>query len=186
MAAVEDYQGEDCGCHCHRIVHLSIRAMKPGTYILIGVGLAVAVLLGFLVGRRCPRNGGGETPTPKVDTLVIRDTIKVTEPISVTKRVVDSIPYPVTDTLRLRDTLYVILEREQIRWEDSLAVVYASGVMPQVDSVIHHTESLIITKEIPVIKKTRWGLGVQAGVGAGKGGLTPYVGVGVSYNLLSW
>ena len=160
--------------------------MKPGTYILIGVGLAVAVLLGFLVGQRCPRNGGGETPTPKVDTLVIRDTIKVTEAISVTKRVVDSIPYPVTDTLRMRDTLYVILEREQIRWEDSLSVVYASGVMPQVDSVIHHTENLIITKEIPVIKKTRWGLGVQAGVGAGKGGLTPYVGVGLSYNLLSW
>ena len=160
--------------------------MKPGTYILIGVGLAVAVLLGFLVGQRCPRNGGGETPTPKVDTLIIRDTFKVTEPIYVTKRVVDSIPYPVTDTLRMRDTLYVFLEREQIRWEDSLAVVYASGVMPQVDSVIHHTENLIITKEIPVIKKTRWGLGVQAGVGAGKGGLTPYVGVGVSYNLLSW
>ena len=162
--------------------------MKPGTYILIGVGLAVAVLLGFLVGQRCPRNGGGETPTPKVDTLVIRDTFKVTEPIYVTKRVVDSIPYPVTDTLRLRDTLYVILEREQIRWEDSLSVVYASGVMPQVDSVIHHTENLIITKEIPIIhvKKTRWGLGFQAGVGAGKGGLTPYVGVGVSYNLLSW
>ena len=160
--------------------------MKPGTYILIGVGLAVAVLLGFLVGQRCPMNGGGETPTPKVDTLVIRDTFKVTEPIYLTKRVVDSIPYPVTDTLRLRDTLYVILEREQIRWEDSLSVVYASGVMPQVDSVIHHTESLIITKEIPVIKKTRWGLGVQAGVGAGKGGLTPYVGVGVSYNILSW
>lgn len=160
--------------------------MKPGTYILIGVGLSVAVLLGFLVGQRCPRNGGGETATPKVDTLVIRDTFKVTEPIYVTKRVVDSIPYPVTDTLMLRDTLYVFLERQQIRWEDSLSVVYASGVMPQVDSVIHHTESLIITKEIPVIKKTRWGLGVQAGVGAGKGGLTLYVGVGVSYNLLSW
>lgn len=160
--------------------------MKPGTYILIGVGLAVAVLLGFLIGQRCPMNGGGETPTIKVDTLVMRDTFKVTEPIYVTKRVVDSIPYPMTDTLRLRDTLYVFLEREQVRWEDSLAVVYASGVMPQVDSVIHQTQSLIITKEIPVIKKTRWGLGVQAGVGAGKGGLTTYVGVGVSYNLISW
>ena len=160
--------------------------MKPGTYILIGVGLAVAVLLGFLIGQRCPMNGGGETPTIKVDTLVMRDTFKVTEPIYVTKRVVDSIPYPVTDTLRLRDTLYVFLEREQIRWEDSLTVVYASGVMPQVDSVIHHTNHLIITKEIPIIKKNRWGLGVQAGVGAGKGGLTPYVGVGVSYNFLSW
>ena len=160
--------------------------MKPGTYILIGMGLAVAVLLGFIIGRRYPQNEPVEPIKERVDTLVIRDTIKVTEAISVTKRVVDSIPYPVTDTLRLRDTLYVVLEREQIKWEDTLAVVYASGVMPQVDSVIHHTENMIITKEIPVIKKTRWGLGVQVGVGAGKGGLTPYVGVGVSYNLLSW
>ena len=160
--------------------------MKPGTYILIGVGLAFAALLGFIIGRRCPQKLPVEPIKVKVDTLVVRDTIKVTEAISVTKRVVDSIPYPVTDTLRMRDTLYVFLEREQIRWEDSLAVVYASGVMPQVDSVIHHINQLIITKEIPVIKKTRWGLGVQAGVGAGKGGLTPYVGVGVSYNLLAW
>ena len=120
--------------------------------------------------------------------MVIRDTIKVTEPISVTKRVVDSIPYPVTDTLRLRDTLYVYLEREQIRWEDTLAVVYASGVMPQVDSVIHHINQLIITKEIPVIQntKTRWGLGVQSGYGISNQGLTPYVGVGISYNIISW
>ena len=160
--------------------------MKPGTYILIGVGLAFAALLGFIIGRRCPQKLPVEPIKVKVDTMVIRDTIKVTEPIYVTKRVVDSIPYPVTDTLRLRDTLYVILEREQIRWEDSLAVVYASGVMPQVDSVIHHTENLIITKEIPVIKKTRWGLGVHAGYGISNQGLTPYVGVGVSYNIISW
>jgi hypothetical protein len=123
-----------------------------------------------------------------VDTLFIRDTIKVTEPKFITKRVVDSIPYPVGDTIRMRDTLFMILEREQIRWEDSLAVVYASGIHPQVDSVIHFTQTQIITKEIPVIqvKRTRWGIGVQGGYGIGKDGLTPWVGVGVSYNLVSW
>ena len=48
--------------------------------------------------------------------------------------------------------------------------------------------NMVITKEIPVIqvKKTRWGLGIQAGYGASKDGLTPYIGVGVSYNVLSW
>ena len=155
---------------------------------MMGVGIAVAVLLLFWADRRIPRNAPGEPQTIKVDTLVIHDTIKVTEPVSVTKTVVDSVLVPVTDTIRLRDTLYVFMEREQVRWEDSLAVVYASGIDPQVDSVIHFTRDQIIIKEIPVIKvkKTRWGLGVQAGVGAGKGGLTPYVGVGVSYNLLSW
>ena len=162
--------------------------MRPEKYILIGMGIVVAILIGFLVGRRCPRNAPGETPTPKVDTLFIRDTFKVTEPKYITKRVVDSIPYPVTDTIRVMDTLYVILERQQVTWEDSLARVYASGVNPHVDSVIHFTQDLIITKEIPVIqvKKTRWGIGIQAGATADKNGVIPYVGVGVSYNLLSW
>lgn len=162
--------------------------MRPEKYILMGMGIVVAILIGFLVGRRCPRNAPGETTTPKVDTLFIRDTFKVTEPKFIYKKVVDSIPYPVGDTIRLRDTLYVLLEREQVTWEDSLARVYASGIDPVVDSVIHFTNDLIITGEIPVIqvKKTRWGIGVQAGAGVGKDGLTPYLGVGVSYNILSW
>jgi len=162
--------------------------MKPGKYILMGMGIVVAILIGFLVGHRCGRNDQGEHPKPKVDTLFIRDTFKVTEPKFITRRVVDSIPYPVGDTIRMRDTLFVILERQQVTWEDSLARVYASGVNPHVDSVIHFTQEMVITKEIPVIqvKKTRWGIGVQAGAGGGKNGLTPYVGVGVSYNILSW
>ena len=162
--------------------------MKPGKYIMMGVGIAVAVLLLFWVDRRIHRNVTGEPQTIKVDTLVIRDTIKVTEPKYITRRVVDSIPYPVVDTIKIRDTLYVYLVREQITWEDSLARVYASGINPQVDSVIHFTRDQIITMKIPVIqvKKTRWGIGVQAGATAGKDGVIPYVGVGVSYNLLSW
>ena len=154
----------------------------------MGMGIVVALLIGFLLGRRCPRIAPGETPTPKVDTLVIRDTFKVTEPKYITRRVVDSIPYPVGDTIRLRDTLWMYLEKEQVTWEDSLARVYASGIDPQVDSVIHFTQDQIITKEIPVIqvKKTRWGIGVQGGVTADKDGVIPYVGVGLSYNILSW
>ena len=162
--------------------------MKPGKNIMMGVGIAVAVLLLFWADRRIPRNAPGEPQTIKVDTLVIHDTIKVTEPVSVTKTVVDSVLVPVTDTIRLRDTLYVFMEREQVRWEDSLAVVYASGIDPQVDSVIHFTRDQIIIKEIPVIKvkKSRWGIGVQAGATAGKDGVIPYVGVGMSYNILTW
>ena len=162
--------------------------MKPEKYILMGMGIAAAIPIGFLVGNRVGRNAPGEPPTPKVDTLFIRDTFKVTEPKYITRRVVDSVLVPVTDTLYLKDTLFVILEREQVTWEDSLARVYASGIQPHVDSVIHFTQEVVITKEIPVIqvKPTRWGLGIHAGYGAGKDGLTPYIGVGVSYNLLSW
>lgn len=162
--------------------------MTPQKYMILGFGVAVAILVAFLVGRRCPIESQGEPVTIKVDTLVIRDTIVSYKPKWMTRRVVDSIPYPVGDTIRLRDTLWMYLEKEQVTWEDSLARVYASGIDPQVDSVIHFTQDQIITKEIPVIqvKKTRWGIGVQGGVTADKDGVIPYVGVGVSYNILSW
>lgn len=148
----------------------------------------VACSLCFIVGYRCDRNDPVGQLEPRVDTLFIRDTIKVAEPVYVTRRVVDSVAYPVTDTIRMRDTLYVLLEREQIRWEDSLSVVYASGVRPQVDSVVHFIQERVITKEIPVIqvKRTRWGIGVQAGVTGSKTGVMPYVGVGVSYNIIGF
>lgn len=177
--------------------------MKPGTYILIGVGLAVAVLLGFLVGQRCPRNGGGENPTPKVDTLFIRDTNTFTKPKKEPSPdvLIKEIPVPVyvadssaIDSLlnecarleRVGDSLQLVLLRVQRHYSDSTFDAWVSGVDPRLDSIKTYQTNMVITKEIPVIKKTRWGLGVQAGVGAGKGGLTPYVGVGVSYNLLSW
>ena len=162
--------------------------MRPEKYILIGMGIVVAILIGFLLGRISHKQVQGGPPAIKVDTLFIRDTIKVTKPKYITRRVVDSVPYPVNDTIRLRDTLYVLLERQQVTWEDSLARVYASGINPQVDSVIHFRKDMVITKEIPVIqvKKTRCGIGIQAGATAGKDGVIPYLGVGVSYNILSW
>lgn len=162
--------------------------MRPEKYVLLGMGIVIAILIGFLVGRRCHVPSPGETPAVRVDTLVIRDTLKVTEPKYITRRVVDSVPIPVIDTIRCKDTLYVVMEMEQVIWEDSLARVYASGISPQVDSVIHFTQDQIIIKEIPLIqvKKTRWGVGIQGGVTANKDGLQPYVGLGLSYNILSW
>lgn len=166
--------------------------MKGWQYILAGVGIAVAVLIGFLIGQQHPQKSPVEPIKEKVDTLLIFDTITLTKPVFVEKIQLDSVYMPVTDTLWKHDTLYVYLEREQIQWQDSLCRVYASGINPQVDSVTHFVQETIITREIPVpVKvKSRWGLGIQVGYGAGVNGkqvyLTPYVGVGISYNILSW
>ena len=166
--------------------------MKGWQYILTGVGIAVAVLIGFLIGQQHPQKLPVEPIKEKVDTLLIFDTITLTKPVFVEKIQLDSVYMPVTDTLWKHDTLYVYLEREQIQWQDSLCRVYASGINPQVDSVTHFVQETIITREIsvPVKVKSRWGLGIQVGYGAGVNGkqvyLTPYVGVGISYNILSW
>ena len=166
--------------------------MKGWQYILTGVGIAVAILIGVLIGQKHPQKSPVEPIKEKVDTLLIFDTITLTKPVFVEKIQLDSVYMPVTDTLWKHDTLYVYLEREQIQWQDSLCRVYASGINPQVDSVTHFVQETIITREIsvPVKVKSRWGLGIQVGYGAGINGkqvyMTPYVGVGISYNILSW
>ena len=166
--------------------------MKGWQYILTGVGIAVAVLIGFLIGQKHPQKLPVEPIKEKVDTLLIFDTITLTKPVFVEKIQLDSVYMPASDTLWKHDTLYVYLEREQIQWQDSLCRVYASGINPQVDSVTHFVQETIVNREIsvPVKVKFRWGLGIQVGYGAGINGkqvyLTPYVGVGISYNILSW
>ena len=166
--------------------------MKGWQYILTGVGIAVAVLIGFLIGHKHPQKLPVEPIKENVDTLLIFDTITLSKPVYVEKIKLDSVLVPVIDTLWLHDTLYVYLERAQIQWQDSLCRVYASGVNPQIDSVTHFVQETIVNREIPVpVKvKSRWGLGIQLGYGAGVNGkqvyLTPYVGVGISYNILSW
>ena len=148
--------------------------------------ILVLTCLAFYAGRKTAKPDQIETITERVDTLVIRDTVKSLQPIYVTRRTVDSVLIPVTDTCRVTDTLYVVLEREQVTWEDSLSRVYASGIRPQVDSVIHYRDRMVITRETVIKTHSRWGVGIQGGVGVGKDGLTPYLGVGVSYNLITF
>lgn len=179
--------------------------MRPEKYILMGMGIVVTILIGFLVGRRCPRNAPGETPTPKVGTLFIRDTNSFTEPQKEPSPdvLIKEIPVPVyvadssaIDSLlnecarleRVGDSLKLVLLRVQRHYSDSTFDAWVSGVDPRLDSIKTYQTNMVITKEIPVIrvKKTRWGIGIQAGVTADKEGVLPYVGVGVSYNILSW
>lgn len=179
--------------------------MKPHEYILLGFGIAFAILLGFLVGRRCHRESQGEPITSRVDTLFIRDTNSFTEPKTEPSAqvVTKEIPIPVylvdstkIDSLlnecarleRVGDSLQLVLLRVQRHYCDSTFDAWVSGVDPCLDSIKTYQTTRIITKEIPVIqvKKTRWGIGIQAGATADKDGVIPYVGVGFSYNLLSW
>ena len=146
------------------------------------------ILIGILIGQKYRQKTPLEPTETKVDTLVVRDTIMQYKPIFVDKIKVDSVLIPIKDTIVIRDSVYIYMDREKITWRDSLCEVYASGIMASVDSVRHFQEYKHITIEtqIPVKVKSHWGLGVNAGYGVGTGGLTPYVGVGICYNLLSW
>ena len=177
--------------------------MKGWQYIVTGVGIAVAVLIGFLIGQQHPQKPPVEPNTEKVDTLFIRDTNTFTQPKKEPSPdvLIKEIPVPVyvadssaIDSLlnecarleRVSDSLQLVLLRVQRHYSDSTFDAWVSGVDPRLDSIKTYQTNMLITKEIPVIKKTRWGLGVHTGVGAGNDGLTPYIGIGVSYNILSW
>lgn len=152
---------------------------------------AAVFLSGVNIGRHCPQKRPSEPPKIKTDTFYVHDTITFAKPVSAKRKPIGTALVPVADTVRIRDTLFLPLVREQVVWRDSLSAVYASGVRTQIDSVRHFVSERVIVKEIPAItvKKTRWGLGVQVGYGVPMGGrwqAVPYVGVGVSYNLLSW
>ena len=152
----------------------------------------LALILSFLAGQKVALNRLVLPHEVRVDTLVIYDTVVSEKPIYVTRIKRDSIPYPVPvrDTLWKTDTIW--LPKEQVMWQDSLSRVYASGVSVEIDSVLHYISTKVVTKEKDVIVKVKpkWSIGVHAGYGAfaknGQISASPYIGVGVSYNILSW
>jgi hypothetical protein len=160
--------------------------------IIIGISALLAVaVLSYLIGRMNGRIEAEKAIVERVDTLFICDTIVQEKPVFVTKEVIRKELVPITDTLRVRDTLFVYLEREKMVWQDSLSRVHVSGIHPQVDSVEHFVKERVVTREVrvPVKEKSRWGIGLTAGYGVhfGNGATAaPFVGLGISYDLLSW
>ena len=154
---------------------------------VLALALVAFFSLGFILGKG--RRKAPETVVKtQTDTLYLRDTITVAKPVWLTKTVIARDTFRLADTVRMHDTTFVVLDRERVEWRDSLCTVWASGVRPSVDSVRHYVTERIVTNTVtvPVKKPTRWGMGVQAGYGVSDKGLTPYVGVGLSYNILAW
>ena len=151
----------------------------------------VAFGLSYLAGYRYASHRDVEVVRDTVTVVsVVRDTVEVEKPVYVKERVVENVYVPVTDTLRLHDTTFVVLPRFQREYADSLYTAWVSGYDPRLDSIrivrtLHVVTQTVTVKEPP----KRWGLGVTAGYGltlAPQPQLSPFIGVGVSYNLVSW
>lgn len=162
--------------------------------VLIGAAFAVWTAASFSIGRRCASAGPQAGVNVKTDTLVVRDTITVQNPVYLTKYVDRVELVPVTDTVRIHDTLYVALNREVREYPGEDYKAQVSGVDPKLDWIEVYPKTQIITREIPVEVRTpqRWrriGWGVAAGPGVfwqpGMDNVTPGVGilVGLRVNL---
>ena len=169
--------------------------------VIKGALATLLLLLAFWLGRITTPEPPTVSERVSEVTEVVRDTVIHDRPMYVYKEVRDSIPYAVTKIVRdtvtlcevvtVRDTVW--LPKEVKVYEDSLYRAEVSGYMPNLDRIDIYAPTKIVTiekeREIAVKAKSRWGLGVQVGYGVTvqkQPEFRPYIGVGVSYNFLSW
>lgn len=128
-----------------------------------------------------------EPPEPpevvvQVDTIVIRDTVTAYKPVPFNVYVVDTMWVPVT--VHERDTVWAQLPREAKVYQDSSYRAVVSGFRPSLDTISIYQRTVFVDRvERVTIPAPRWSWGVQAGVGATKDGLGPYIGIGLQYRL---
>lgn len=173
-------------------VFVFYRDMKGLFYFFGALWLASGFVLGWLARGCCRGDGGGAVYT---DTVTVVDTVPCYRPVArdsavvryemVRVAVTDTSRVTVTDTVRVADTVEVVVPVTQKVYADSLYMAYVSGYRPRLDSIFVYPRTRYVTTVVQG-KPKRWGIGVQAGYGVGRGGHGPYVGIGVSYDLYSF
>lgn len=150
--------------------------MKYLPYLLIAV-------LAFCLGW-CSRSPT-KCNTGKADTVT--SVHVVTKVLVDTQYILSPFPYLAwidhADTIRTDTCVHL---REYREYQDSNYYAKVSGVQPRLDELRVYPKTVYETQYIYrdiVGKPKRWGLGLSAGYGVGKNGLTPVLAVTVNYNL---
>lgn len=147
------------------------------------------VLAGCFLSRHlCPFLGHFSHVNVKVDTLYVRDTLRVETPVFIERHTVDTMVVSVTEFQVVHDTAFVQLPREQVEYRDTSYRAVVSGFLPRLEELEIYQREKVVTiqteKVVRVPDAKRWGVGVQAGYGITPAGFQPYLGLGVSYNFL--
>ena len=163
--------------------------MKPLHYIILGVGITLAVLASWLLGRSYGLNHPTGEVKEKVDTLlVVRVDTLVLPPKLISCEVVD------TMVVYVHDSVEVVLPLEVKEYADTSYYARVSGYRPSLDSLVVYPrlEDRIITKVMErTISPPKWSIGVSAGMAAGcfitpagwQVGAGPAISVGITYRF---
>lgn len=154
--------------------------MKWLIYILIAV---LAFGLGF-----CSRSPT-KSNTEKADTVT---SVHVVTKVDVdTMYILSPQPYLAwinnSDTIYASDTCYHL--REYKEYQDSNYYAKVSGVAPRLDEIRVYPKTVtqyVYRDRIVSNKQKRWGLGMSAGYGIGRHGLSPVLAVTINYNLFQF
>ena len=146
------------------------------------IQILILCFLSFLTGR-CTKRAEIDF-VQKTDTVIHRDTIRDSIPYPVYETVIQTVPelFPVYITLggdTIREPVYipVPITQKEYRTEDYRLSI--SGYKPNLDYIEIYRKTEQITKVVD----RRFGIGITAGYGIGRNGLSPYVGIGGFYRI---
>ncbi len=152
--------------------------MKNATYI-------AALVVAFFLGQLFAQPDVVEVERVEYDTIVQREVVADTiERVKVVHRTLPSVEVVRTDTLVVRDTVRVAVPISRYTFADSLYRCEVDGYEVSLKRMEVYPKTVYRTQV--VTKPSRWGVGVQVGYGLSREGLSPYVGVGLNYNLISF
>lgn len=175
--------------------------MIPSEYIKLYArigGIFIVFLLaviGLFSIDRCNRKKDLHPETViQVDTIYLHDTIRIVKPVPQRIKTVDTFRIVLKDTICEKDTVYLNLPREQKIYREENFHAWISGYRPALDSIhiFRNTHQVITSTTIcqKPAKPRRWGIGIQAGYGLTYQQNTiqpvPYIGIGLSYHLLTF
>lgn len=172
--------------------------------------VAASVIIGAQMHKcQSPRSDGATEPSGAVvETVTYVDTIPYYEPMATSTAYLGykflTVPYfnksEDTDTLpRIRadtevgeiiidatadkDSMILELPIVQSVYGDTTYKAYVSGIYPRLDSIFVYPRREVVTIKKP---PKRWHIGPTIGYGLTPQGFQPYIGVSVTYSILSW
>ena len=149
---------------------------------IIFVAIVTFLVLILIFGNRT----NPSVPVHQIDTTVIHDTLEVVKPYPVkeyeTGEVIhDTLPGTVDSVPLLVD---IPISRKVYADSNYRAVV--SGYCAILDSMTIYNKTFKIKETITLPSKppNKWSVGLTGGWGASRTGLSPFIGIGITYHLI--
>lgn len=167
--------------------------------IILALILAISAAYNIIYIRA--RESGGADGQTRPDTVRLVDTLRYVSPAPVRDTIIRYVrvrlpstpPAPVNPSNSAEsaekaaadtDTAAVIIPITSRTYSTPEFTATVSGYQPSLDSITIHATRTIITNNPPAAKSKPWGIGIAAGIGAGRGGITPFIGITLQYSLI--
>lgn len=168
--------------------------------IILALLLAISAAYNIIYIRA--RVSGGTDGQTRPDTVRLVDTLRYVSPAPTRDTIIRYVRVPVElprpdnpanpgnsaesaeEAAAASDTAAVIIPITSRTYTTPEFTATVSGYQPSLDSITIHAQRTIITNNPPAVKSKPWSIGIAAGIGAGRGGITPFIGITLQYSLI--